>query len=61
VVRRRPLSDYDDEFDALYRQHLRNAYQVLGLKVPGRLYIPINARREAGFADRPVRFHQSLH
>ena len=49
-------SDYDDEFDALYRQHLRNAYEVLGLKVPGRLYIPINARREAGLQTAPCAF-----
>jgi alpha-amylase/alpha-mannosidase (GH57 family) len=32
-------SDHDEEFDDLFRRHLRNAYQLLGRPVPDELFI----------------------
>lgn len=49
-------SGIDDQFDALYRRHLINAYTALGLDVPGKLLIPIAFSGDTGLQSRPFRF-----
>ena len=46
-------SDFDEQFDMLYRRHLENAYAALGLPVPGRLFIPISRGSDGGAQARP--------
>lgn len=49
-------SAFDEEFDALYRQHLVNAYTAVGLEPPARLFIPISAAKEHGLHTPPSAF-----
>jgi alpha-amylase/alpha-mannosidase (GH57 family) len=49
-------SDFDDEFDILYRQHLVNAYTAVGLEPPARLFIPINVPQALGTQINPTAF-----
>lgn len=49
-------SDFDAEFDALYRQHLCNAYEALGMDPPGKLFIPISAESDHGLQTHPCAF-----
>ena len=53
-------SDYDAEFDALYRQHLNNAYVAVGLEPPGRLFIPISSQSDQGLQTHPCAFIKPL-
>ncbi|MCE5229159.1 hypothetical protein LLG95_06135 [bacterium] len=46
-------SEYDDQFDRLYRQHLTNAYMALGQQPPGRLMIPISRGGDMGLQAQP--------
>ncbi len=46
----------DDGFDALYRRHLSNAYQILGLDPPGRLRFPISSASAIGAQTPPRAF-----
>ncbi len=46
-------SAFDAQFDALYRQHLINAYTALGQHPPGRLHIPISRGGDTGLQTRP--------
>ena len=39
VVRRRPPSDHDREFDDLFRRHVRNVYRALELPIPEDLFV----------------------
>lgn len=41
-------SGSDEEFDALYREHLMNACRAAGVEIPPRLYIPITSKGETG-------------
>jgi alpha-amylase/alpha-mannosidase (GH57 family) len=47
-------SGIDDQFDELYRRHLRNAYAGLGIEPPARLQIPISAGGDTGLQTQPV-------
>lgn len=49
-------SAFDEEFDALYRQHLVNAYTAVGLEPPARLFIPISSQKEHGLHTHPSAF-----
>jgi len=47
-------SHFSDDFDALFRQHVRNVYQYLGLSVPQELYSSIRGKHRGGLIAHPV-------
>lgn len=47
---------FDEQFDALYRQHVNNAYASAGLESPGRVFIPICRQDDNGLQTHPVAF-----
>ncbi len=49
----------DREFDELYRKHLSNVYQALGVRAPEYLAQPITRRRIAAFGVAPDCLHPS--
>lgn len=49
-------SGIDDQFDMLYRRHLVNAYEAVGLEPPARLNLPIAAAADTGLEVQPVSF-----
>jgi alpha-amylase/alpha-mannosidase (GH57 family) len=53
-------SGQDEEFDALYREHLRNAYRALGLEPAPHLDVPIVSVGEIGTILEPHGFIQPV-
>ncbi|MCL5271570.1 MAG: glycoside hydrolase family 57 protein [bacterium] len=49
-------SGIDDQFDSLYRRHLTNAYDAVGLTPPAALSIPISTGAEIGVHTQPCAF-----
>jgi len=49
-------SGMDDQFDALYRNHLSQAYQSAGLETPSRLHLPIRTRPAIEKVQEPQGF-----
>jgi len=49
-------SGMDEEFDALYRSHLMQAYHAVGLDIPPKLLIPITGKRRGGDLEEPQAF-----
>lgn len=46
-------SHFSDDFDALFRQHLRNVYQYLNLNIPQELYYSIRGKHKGGLLSPP--------
>jgi alpha-amylase/alpha-mannosidase (GH57 family) len=54
-------SDHDQEFDELFRRHLRNVYQALGKPIPDELFATnISTQPPAGEIQRPTGFIQPI-
>ena len=49
-------SGIDDQFDALYRNHLMQAYKAVGLEIPSRLFVPITSIAITGEYRAPAAF-----
>ncbi|MDI6732408.1 MAG: glycoside hydrolase family 57 protein [Planctomycetota bacterium] len=47
------LSVFDEQFDALFRKHLMNVYQILGMNIPEYLYQRIRHRRKRELYTHP--------
>lgn len=50
------FSPHSDRFDRLFRQHLSNVYQLLGLAIPTQLLEPIKKKSPAGLVREPAGF-----
>ena len=48
------FSPHSDRFDLLFRKHLMNIYQLLGLDVPRELFEPIKKETPAGLVREPA-------